>query len=110
MGTDVPLSEKRRRWDKFCAFLDANTWAGQIGQCSICYGRMFDPVHSVSKVLRESYSVPGCDHNYCRGCLSSWISSKVHDGHRVIPCPMEGCRQSMSISDVRRIAPADTAK
>jgi hypothetical protein len=58
----------------------------------------------------EHFQQRPCRHRFCNSCLVQWITTKVDDMERRIPCPHPTCKYHLYPSDVERIAPHVAAK
>ena len=37
--------------------------------------------------VRQAFTLPLCKHQFCRSCLSAYLTSQINDGHTDIRCP-----------------------
>jgi hypothetical protein len=74
------------------------------GTCRVCES-------SVEELLPTT-TVQGavCKHAFCRDCWVSWISAKVADQHRIIPCLEPGCKCNLAAEDVARVSTPELAE
>ncbi|XP_062091222.1 E3 ubiquitin-protein ligase RSL1-like [Humulus lupulus] len=55
----------------------------------------------------ESFSIKGCSHSYCSGCMARYVASKLQDNITRIDCPVSGCNGSLEPEYCRSILPPE---
>uniref|UniRef100_A0A0A9D9S2 RBR-type E3 ubiquitin transferase n=1 Tax=Arundo donax TaxID=35708 RepID=A0A0A9D9S2_ARUDO len=65
--------------------------------CSIC----METVH-----VRELFSIDGCTHTFCVGCVGQYITAKVEENVLSIGCPDPGCKVGvLHLEECRDVIP-----
>lgn len=65
------------------------------------------PICAVDSVIGDMYTVDGCDHRVCLGCMKSYIETKLEARDvKHIPCPMgPQCPEMVSFDQIRHVLP-----
>ncbi|XP_062075117.1 E3 ubiquitin-protein ligase RSL1-like [Humulus lupulus] len=55
----------------------------------------------------ESFSIKGCSHSYCSGCMARYVASKLQDNITRIDCPVSCCTGSLEPEYCHLILPPE---
>lgn len=92
----------------------ARDLVGQISpedaiKCGICLGPLLESEPCCKQTGGEHYKKVTCTHEYCKGCLHSWITSQLNESTFKVGCPHEKCAFHFDGDDILRIS-GDEAK
>ena len=80
-------------------------WPEEVVQCSIC-DDAYDECPPAQPVQQGNarFAKKICDHTFCAGCLTGWISTVVSAGRHKCFCPETGCTAQLYPDDIKRVA------
>ncbi|CAN8284407.1 unnamed protein product [Cochlearia groenlandica] len=60
-----------------------------------------------TKQVNESFKIKGCNHIYCRSCVSKYIAAKLQDNVLSVRCPVSACSGQLEPEQCRFILPKE---
>ncbi|XP_028786932.1 E3 ubiquitin-protein ligase RNF144A-like [Neltuma alba] len=96
---NTPFGKRRKSRDPTVpTFETGESSSSQPFVCEIC---------ADAKTANESFSISGCSHAYCIGCVIMYVATKLQENVVNIRCPVPACGGLLEPEDCRGILPPE---
>mmetsp|Transcript_25626 Transcript_25626/g.67206 ORF Transcript_25626/g.67206 Transcript_25626/m.67206 type:complete len:1102 (-) Transcript_25626:118-3423(-) len=103
------LRGQHAKRDSACFFI-GTCFPDLSRKCGVCLEPISQPTACCSQSGGEHFRKFDCTHEYCKGCVTSWVSSNIEQQLHQIACPHEDCKFIMYPDDVKRILGRENPK